>query len=438
MEGAILAEGRETSGIPARIPATSNDLATSVVRDLGQHMEIALRLSFDTHLDAEVLRRAVRLSLDAEPVLGCGLRTSFRSGWWERRDDLDVAVPFSLADTADADADAARAQVAPIPDEGPQVRVTLLRSADRDDLVADLSHNVADGQSVKQYGYVLADLYTRLAADPAYLPQPDLSPRPEGLDVWESLSAEERAAAKKAPRPVMPNWELPRKAATGRGRTLRELRLPQDRLAALRTHGKSLDATVNDMLLTAFFRALLAAHPQSTSKPLSLAFAAEHRRYLKSEAEPPIGNLAITIWLGVEPTPGETFDETLARVVEMTGRARESHWGLASGVGAARLAKLGPGPTKFLLGGVAKLGGSGKTSPVFTNIGVLDESRLSFAGSVPADGRMSGPAAFGASFVPTISTYRETLTVSMGFCDQDIDPADVENVLQTMERELTF
>jgi len=52
--------------------------------------------------------------------------------------------------------------------------------------------------------------------------------------------------------------------------------------------------------------------------------------------------------------------------------------------------------------------------------------------------RLSGPAAYGASLVPTISTYRDTLTVSMGFCDADIDPDVIEQVLRHMDEELTF
>ena len=94
---------------------------------------------------------------------------------------------------------------------------------------------------------------------------------------------------------------------------------------------------------------------------------------------------------------------------------------------------------RMVLKAIARLtAGSGKSSPIFTNIGVIDEQRLSFGSDVPVDARMSGPAGFGASFVATVSTYRDTLTVSMGFCESDTDPSAVEGVLHAIDEELAL
>jgi len=49
---------------------------------------------------------------------------------------------------------------------------------------------------------------------------------------------------------------------------------------------------------------------------------------------------------------------------------------------------------------------------------------------------MFGPASRGPSVVPTISTYRDTLTVCMGFCERDFDPAVVQHVLDGIECEI--
>jgi NRPS condensation-like uncharacterized protein len=425
--------------IPERFPATSNDLATSIVRTFGQHMELGIRLTFDGRMDVGVLERAVRLLLDAEPVLGCGLKTSTMRGWWQRRDDLDAHVPFAVVPTDGADSDAVRCQVAPVPDEGPQLFVTLLRSPDHDDVVIDVSHNVADGQSVKHCAYVLADLYTHLLSDPAYVPVPNLARRPEARDVWNVLSEDQCRAARREPRPTMPNWDLPRTGSSGQGRTLRELCLGPGRLAAIAKHGREHGATVNDMMLTAFFRALSTVCPPPEAKPMSLSFSAEHRRYLAGDREPPVSNLAVTIWLAIENRTGEGFDATMERMVAQTTRWRETLWGIRGAVGAAGMAKMGYRPMRLVLAAIGRLAArSGTTSPVFTNIGIIDDERLSFGGAAPVAARISGPAAFGASFVPTISTYRDVLTVSMGFCDRDMDAALVERVLSEMDEQLLF
>ncbi len=431
------------SALPSRFPATPNDIATAVARQIGQHMEIGCHLAFGERLDEDVLRRAVRLSLDAEPILGCAYVTEALRAWWERLPEevLDARSPFSIAESATPDADAIAFQCQPVDDAGPQVAVHLLRSAGGDHVSIRISHVVADGQSMKQYAYLLAELYSRLLAEPDYTPAPNLSARPSSTDVWRGLTPEQRRHAKQSPKMTMPNWLLPRKGNTGLGRTLQELTVARERFSTLKEYGRLRDATLNDLLVTAFFRALTDRYPAPAGRAMSLPFSAEHRRYLSDSRALPISNLAITIWLGVAHVPGESFDQTLAQVRHQTGAWRSALWGVKDAAQATRLAGLGPAITGCVMRAVSGIGAGaksekGRTSPVFTNIGVLDDSRLAFGSAVPSSARVGGPAAFGASFVPTISTYRNAVTISMGFCGEDTDPAAVEGVLARMAEEL--
>lgn len=426
-----------TTDIPTRFPATANDVSTHVMRSFSQHMELGCRLTFDGRLDSDVLGRAVRLSLDAEPVLGCGLHAGTFKSWWERLADLDEHVPFSVLETDDPYGDSVRFQTATVDSAGPQGEVRLLRSASGDDVSLVISHDVADGQGVKQYAYLLADLYNRLLADPSYVPSIDLAPRPSAQDVWDRLTAEQRREASKAPSMTMPNWEFPRRDASGRGRTLRELHVAPVRFLAVKEYGSARGATVNALLLTAFFRAITREYPPPAGQPMSLPFTVDYRRYLDAREEVPIANLAVSIWLGLAYVPNEAFDDTLARVGEQLSAWRDATWGVKGLMQATSMAKLGYGPTKTMMGAIMRLSAkSGKTTPIFTNIGILDEDRLAFGGLVPVAARLSGPAAFGASLVPTISTYRDELTVSMGFCAEDMDPAVIDSVLNFLEQEL--
>jgi NRPS condensation-like uncharacterized protein len=97
---------------------------------------------------------------------------------------------------------------------------------------------------------------------------------------------------------------------------------------------------------------------------------------------------------------------------------------------AERLARLGYRPTQMLLELTFRLAGeSGKTYPWFTNIRVPDESKLIFGEHTPNAGHIYGPSAKGPAVVPVISTYRDTLSVCMGFCRDDMDEAVVNDVL---------
>jgi NRPS condensation-like uncharacterized protein len=238
---------------------------------------------------------------------------------------------------------------------------------------------------------------------------------------------------------TMPNWKIPFTAVTGRGRTLRELRLPPERFRAVKEYGVARGASINALTLTAFFRAVARSYPPPAGRPMSLPFTADHRRYLGERTEIPITNLAISLWLGVPFIKDEAFDGTLERVSAQLDAWREALWGVKSLVQATGMVRLGYTPMRLLMTVISKLSArSGMTSPVFTNIGVLDDERLSFGPLTPVSARLSGPAAFGPSLVPTISTYREALTVSMGFCEADMDAGAIERVLRDMDAELAL
>ena len=425
------------SGIPTRFPATGTDTAVSITRAVTQH-RIGMRLVFDAgSLDPERLARAVRLSLDAEPVLGCSFRTDESKAYWSRLPALDHAESFSILETTDADSEMAAFQACGVTDAGPQAVVVLIRTPDADHLGIKVSHVIADGQAAKQYAYLLADIYARLGADPSYTPEADLAPRPTGRDVWDHLSPDQRRDAKKAKSWANPTWVIPAKGSSGRGLTYRTASLGPEAFARLKAYVQERDATVNDMMLTAVFRACVERFTPPVGKPLALMCTADLRRYLPDPERLPIANISISGSLGIERVDGEIFDETLQRMREQMLAWAKTCYGAAPAANAERLAGLGYRATKALLGLTFRMAGSsGKTYPWFTNIGIIDESRLSFGGHVPSSGHMFGPSAFGASVVPVVTTYRDTLTVCMGFCDEDCDASIVERTLRSVLDEL--
>lgn len=402
--------------IPPTLPATGSDVAVSITRAVTRQ-RIGIRLVFASRLDEALVRRAVRLMLDAEPVLGCSFEVA-RRATWRRIDDLDAAVPFSVLETADPECEVVRFQAAEVPDAGPQAAVVLLRTSEHDELCIKLSHVPVDGQGAKQCAYLLARVYSRLVTEPDFVPEPNLRPRPTAADVWERLTAEQRAAAKRAKSWAVPNWPAPPEGASGATLTYRRLSVPPDRFRSLKAYGKHRGATVNEMLLALYFRALVRALDPPDETPLSLMSTADHRRYLPDADSLPIGMLSISGPLGIERIHGEPFDGTLQRVHDAMAVWERQCYGAAAALNAEKLNRFSYATVKRILGMSFKLGAKGKTFPYFTNIGILEHDRLAFGDATPTAGDMYGPASFGASPVATISTCRDTLTVTMG-CDSD-------------------
>ncbi|MDZ4654999.1 MAG: hypothetical protein U1F44_03900 [Coriobacteriia bacterium] len=423
--------------VPQRFAATGADAAISITRAVTHH-RIGLSLTFaGEQLDADRLARAARLSLDAEPVVGCAFRTDERRAYWERISNLDNATILVQEESADPEARMRSFQAIEITDEGPQAAVALIRASDVDYLGIKTSHVLADGQAAKQYAYLLADTYTRLGKDPSFIPEPNLRARPSGRDVWANLSPQQRREAKKAKSWTKATWPAPAAGNTGQDLTYRWATVPPERFVSLKSYGSERGCTVNDMMLTAVLRACISRLDPPAGTPLSLMYTADLRRYLPDAASLPISNLSISGSLDIERIDGESFDDTLGRV-----HGRMEQWAkMCHGAGplasAERLAGLGYRTTERLLRMAFRAGGApGKTYPWFTNIGVIDDTRLSFDGMTPDSGFVFGPASRGPSIVPVISTYRDALTVCMGFCESDYDAASVEGLLESIVGEI--
>lgn len=425
------------SETPERFSATGAEMAVSITR-MVTHQRIGMRLTFDSGvLDRRLLKRAVRLSLDAEPILGCSFELDGARACWTRIPDLDEASFFSAADSVDPEVDMDRFQAAEIPDAGPQVAVALFSANDVDHLGIKISHVMADGQAAKQYAYLLADTYTRLASGSSAVMHPNLVERPVGKDIWTRLTPEQRREAKRAKSWASPTWSVPATGSSGRGLTYRAGYVEPEAFRLMREYGRARGATVNDLMLTAVFRACVELFDPPMGKPQSLMCTADLRRYLSDVEHLPISNLSISGSLDIERVDGESFDQTLARVRErMAVWAKQCH-GAGPFVNAEKLTRLGYGLTKGLMGMMFRLGGaSGKTYPWFTNIGILDESRLSFAGAIPTSGHMYGPAGHGPAIVPVVSTYRDRLAICMGFCAEDMDESRILAMLRSTTSEL--
>ncbi len=128
-------------------------------------------LTFDGRIDEKRLDKAFRLSLDAEPVLGCRFVDKGRQPYWERKEDLDREGRVGIAEVNDAIQAVLAYMVEPIdPCDGPQIQARLFRS-ENDTLCLKINHMAVDAGGVKEYAELLSDIYRRLEKYSCYIPQ---------------------------------------------------------------------------------------------------------------------------------------------------------------------------------------------------------------------------------------------------------------------------
>jgi NRPS condensation-like uncharacterized protein len=405
---------------------------------MGAQMGAAVRCG--SRLDEKRVLRALRLLVDSEPVLGCRFVVETGVPHWERLADLDGLVTLEALPSADPESDAAAFVAAGLdPRGGPQVRAAVLRGADGDTLVLKTTHVALDGGALKQMLYIIGRYYRALAADPGFTPEPDTRPRSLGTIGRTASFAEVLKAVRLRRNFPHTDWWVPGLGGHGEPTYLSDAIGPED-FAALARYGKGLGATVHDLLLAAYYRALFAELKPAPGARTPINMSADLRPWLPPDAVMALANLPATWAITVTPVEGEPFEGTLARVVERT-RAWK-----AEDVGRTRAVEsvLGDRIIRFL--GMPTLRRhwaritrtlEGTGYPSLTNIGEVDGIALDLGRDVPvSDAYLFGPISYPGGLIVTVTTFRGLLRLSAGVDSLSVDVGMVRRILDGTVAEL--
>jgi len=399
-----------------RAPASDVDLAFYRLWR-GTKGVIALECAFGGALDASVLASAVELLLDDQPIVGSRLVPEPHDPHWlpvrgsERAvlTVVDSGLEFERMRCVGVDAAA-----------GPQIALVLWRRAQGDRLLLKVTHVLGDGVSLQLLAGRLASLYSSLAEDPDHRPNGGLADARDPRALLNEISRLRRLRAildfawfmapRLLPRPTH-RLAVPDGPAGPRVAVVRRLAAPS--LSAVARYGKERGATVNDVFLTAAYRALAAEGWDGTSA-LRIPITVDVRRWcLAPDRRETIGNVSAFEYPFLIRRLGGSFDETLARVVTLTQRRKKSGPGLAIGLISLRMSAR-----RLAKGAVRPEAGSdvrrrrGRVLLTFSNEGLLDKSSLRFGAEAPSEACILPPFVVLPTLHVCLSGYDGALTLA--------------------------
>ncbi|MDR0284619.1 MAG: hypothetical protein LBI33_06975 [Propionibacteriaceae bacterium] len=190
---------------------------------------------------------------------------------------------------------------------GPQVKLLVGHGSAEDCLVIGISHILADAAGLRQYARLVSDIYCgqRVTTVNHRAVEPCLAGRPVG----PATMAERRNLGTTVPIPPV----LPVPPAEA-GRHCRTVTLPAPTVAALREVARARGATLNDVFLAAYARALARTLPAETVR---IGCPADLRR--DSSGGLSIANLSGLYKVTVTVNPDDGFADTVDVVnAEMT------------------------------------------------------------------------------------------------------------------------
>ena len=345
------------------------------------------RIALDGRLDTDRLANAITKLKRVFPLIACTYDATSnqfveREGW-------------QAADVMHTSQDGDRLLFRRMDSSRELISLTLCG----DTFYVTISHLTCDGAGFRQLLYLLCDLYNGTMPDVPPLHR-DFDQLVAGLSKYERAVMTARMLASMLGgyknRPVI-------EASDKQSDFLVERTIDAETMRRIHDKAKRLGATLNDVFLAAYSRALYAISGQSQ---WSIPCTSDLRKY--ATAPVGIGNLTGSYNCNIAIREGEPFEETLAKVSKTMSQLKQTRNDLAGPALLVRKYRRSSLP-KFL-----KLYGNMPTQSFteYTNTGKIDADRLRFDGCETRNFTLFSCNSYAPNLQLCVSSFRGETTFS--------------------------
>ena len=432
---------------PDVLPANGHDIYNYIARyGMGNfHPQAILRL--DGRLDFDRLVKAVRLSVDAEPVLGCRF-VEGNPPYWKRLENIDEVIFCSLEEVPDPNTTVQKFLESPLDmDDDPKIKVKLIRSDECDIVGIKANHACCDGTGIKEYVQLVSDIYSRLdGSGEEFVPKPSKRGRRDQDRLLKNLGITDPDSLWIPGSDILlPTWAFPWQQGTSSTTRFATCRIYPDQMDAISSYAKSRGATYNDLILAAYYRAMLKMGQPVYGVPMGINVTIDLRRYLPDNKTEALRNFSgsVSTWLSM--VENESFDETLSRVVYMMNDIKRGYPGLQSAIGLERLEKVSFKEALAYYKATSSIGKNRAKCPVYqgnrciaslSNIGILSRQLIKMGDVNVSDYYIIPPIVSAPGLLLVANTYNGIMTLAAGFFENTVLSSDVERLLNNIKDEM--
>ncbi|MEK4602720.1 condensation domain-containing protein [Bacillus sp. FSL L8-0099] len=405
-------------------------------------------LYFPVGLSKEILEQSVRITLQLQPVLNSRFVENDTPYWEEHSSGTNSSICF-FAEGNDQELEIMAIDFIKEPGDriqGPMVQTKLLRGTTTDMLVVKLSHLCSDGAGVKEYINLLGAIYTHLSLGGSK--DQIIKEFGEGNESFRDQSHVFKYAGisdvKSAYRPNQEQqaslWSFPSQPNKNKSPKMSVGRLSREQTLCLTKWTKAQQATLNDVIMTAYFRALshftVYAEPRTAEKMIGLTI--DLRRYLPNYTTGAICNLSGMEMPVIKMEDDESFNQTLVRVKQSMDKIKGQNPGLSSAAGMEILAGMKLSTVKEMYNQQYEQAVQmGIALPLMTNFGVIADELIQFGEIQAEDGYMTSPIMYAPFFSMGASTYNGRLTFTIGYHAPETSKEKVDKFLECVINQLS-
>lgn len=398
--------------------------------------------SFDESLDEKLLAESLDRLLESEPILKCRWVEQPGCPRWEpvtseQPERFQVVLTTNVQQDLD---DFMSAPLDPRTDSLIQIRVFRIYEPDgiKDTVCFKMSHVVSDVAGLRYFVLKLGETYAKLKENPDYQPPKPVA-RCGGWQVFFQLPSRLKTRLFQKGRKDFikkGQWRIPFNSQ-GTGQMTYETRtFNSEKVAALSDYAKNKGASLNQVMLTAFARALHRFTRAETDTLLPLINTFDLRHYLRRDECPGICNLSVPLVPEVVFRANDSFEQTLAQLKTEMLEHKKSVPGVFQAL-SIELLFLAPFSlvNQLIKQSLAQVALNGASTPLFSDGG---SANVGIPGHKVRHIYGVGPIAYPPTFMVTLSAFQDTVTLATGFCQEAIARQAIVEFFDLIEEELSF
>lgn len=390
----------------------------------------------DGNIDREKFKKSISIILQKVPVLRSRYVASKINPYWivEEGDFTNEVVSFCDTDNLESDLDefiTSRFES----NRAPQIRIRVLNYQGKDTIGFLVNHQCMDGADCKVLVNKIVEIYNDLLNNGDGNIAVKSGSR-ANEQVYSTMTAEDRKIAKGMYKNVSKTKHRIAFPFTQDNADVKPMivryKIDSEMFDKLKAYGKKHNATINDVILAAYFRAIYKTVDIKEDQNITIPCMTDLRRHIKGSETAGFTNLTCLIPCSIDSI-GPTFSDTLSKVCDEMNRHKNDKFVGLSPIPLLELAyKVAPSSISELLIRARY------TNPYIgmSNVGIIDESKLKWGNIKTIDAFMTGSIKYKPYMQVALTCFIKMLTLTICNYGNNEDKKIIEKFFKTLDKEL--
>ncbi len=418
-----------------RLNAELWDKMHYLFRDFNDRV-VHAEFEYDFTINLEAFKTVIICAFEKMPVLHSSFKDNHVSPYWNiNKYRIEDILTVKSINENEAEYEVENFLTGEIPADGlVQMKILILFYSGKTRICFIENHMCMDGGDFK---YFLKDFCRNYNAyiDSGISPLDFRTGNRSYTSVYKDFSNSDKKAAQNLYRNINKKddhaFPLSEKSKNDRSFITRKS-FDAETFLKIKNEGKKLGATINDMLMAAYFYSLYELAGFNKSDSVSISCAIDLRRHLSSNDN--LGYTNHTAWMQCRiPELGRDIFETLQYVIRSSNEFKQDKY-----MGLHGLPLLSLGYKIMPHAASEEIIKIGYANPLLamSNIGILEVDKLALSGHEPTKGFMTGAVKYKPFVLLSATSMRNELTLSMCVRGNEKDKKIVNEFFDLMTKNI--